>query len=325
MPRADPLPHPLDEHRDPREVALVRTLAAGVAARYGGDLTRMRRANGYSNATWVGDGIAVRIALTPVDMTREVELVRALPRGVGHPTILGAGTAEGHGWVVTAEVPGENLQDAWPMLTPADHGRAVRELWARVQLVHDASAVLQDLVPSHGGFLPRSPDEAMAAGRADLIDVLPDAWRTRLREVVEGYFLAAPTVQHVVNHGDLALMNALWDGTIVALLDVEFAVLAPIEIDLCRLVYESCVSEGDEYLVTEAGAAALEIAADRMDPRHGRALIHGAAVLDQLRDLDVGLELGTAEGIEESRPYRMLADLLDDGGYLAPLLGRRAG
>lgn len=59
MPQADPLPHPLDEHRDPREVALVRALAAGVAARYGGDLTRMRRANGYSNATWVGDGIAV--------------------------------------------------------------------------------------------------------------------------------------------------------------------------------------------------------------------------------------------------------------------------
>ena len=66
--------HPLDQHRDPAQVAKVRRLAVEVAARYGGDLTRMRRANGYSNATWVGDGIAVRIAHTPVDMTREVAL-----------------------------------------------------------------------------------------------------------------------------------------------------------------------------------------------------------------------------------------------------------
>ncbi|WP_420110564.1 hypothetical protein [Pseudactinotalea sp.] len=45
----------------------------------------MRRANGYSNATWVGDGIAVRIAHTARDMAGEVALVRALPREVGHP------------------------------------------------------------------------------------------------------------------------------------------------------------------------------------------------------------------------------------------------
>src|SRR5699024_4226255 len=57
--------HPLDEHRDPSEVALVQSLAAQAASRHGADLTRMRRANGYSNATWVGDGIAVRIARPP--------------------------------------------------------------------------------------------------------------------------------------------------------------------------------------------------------------------------------------------------------------------
>lgn len=63
--------HPLDQHRDPSSAAMVRELAAGVAARYGGELTRMRRANGYSNATWVGDGIAVRIAHGPVSMARD--------------------------------------------------------------------------------------------------------------------------------------------------------------------------------------------------------------------------------------------------------------
>ncbi len=55
-----------------------------------------------------------------------------------------------------------------------------------------------------------------------------------------------------------------------------------------------------------------------MDPINGRALIHGAAILDQLRDLDIWM---TLESVEDWRPCRLLADLLDvDGGYLAPLL-----
>lgn len=69
---------------------------------------------------------------------------------------------------------------------------------------------------------------------------------------------------------------------------------------------------------SEAGNAAVEIAARHMDPINGRALIHGAAILDQLRDLDIWM---TLESVEDWRPCRLLADLLDvDGGYLAPLL-----
>ncbi len=67
--------------------------------------------------------------------------------------------------------------------------------------------------------------------------------RSRLHEIIGAYYRAAPVVEQVVNHGDLALMNALWDGEVVALLDFEFAVLGPVEIDLCRLVCEALVSE----------------------------------------------------------------------------------
>lgn len=316
--------HPLDAHRDPSDTARVRGLAAEVAARYGGELARMRRANGYSNATWVGDGIAVRIAHTPVDMAREVALVRALPREVGHPAILGEGTTEGHGWIVTAEVRGQNLHEAWPTLTPAEQRRAVCQLWARTRIVHDASASLRPRVASHGGFVPASLDDATtAAGRAEVALGLSRAQRSRLHEVVEGYFRAAPLVEQTVNHGDLALMNALWDGEVVALLDFEFAVLGPVEIDLCRLVCEARVSEEGQRVDSEAGAAAVGIAARHMDPIHGRALVHGAAVLDQLRDLDIWLAPDRAEErVEDRRPARLLTDLLDaEGGYLAPLLG----
>ncbi|MGB2719377.1 MAG: phosphotransferase [Rhodococcus sp. (in: high G+C Gram-positive bacteria)] len=298
--------HPLDKDRDPIDTALVRGLAAEVAALHGGELSRMQRANGYSNATWVGNGIAVRIAHTPVDMAGEVALVRALPREVGHPEILGEGTTEGHGWIVSTEIRGQNLHEAWPTLTPAERESAVRQLWARARIVHDASPSLRTFVASHGGFVP-------VAGLG-----LSSAQQSRLDGVIEAYFRAAPLVEQTVNHGDLALMNALWDGQVVALLDFEFAVLGPVEIDLCRLVCEARVSDEGHRVDSDAGDAAVEIAARHMDPTHGRELIHGAAILDQLRDLDLW---SSVDSVEDWRPYRLLTELLDvDGGYLAPLL-----
>lgn len=315
--------HPLDQDRDPISTAVVWGLASKLSIRYGRKLERMRRANGYSNATWVGDGIAVRIAHTPVDMAREVALVQALPREVGHPEILGEGTTAGHGWIVSTEVPGQNLQEAWPSLTPAEQELAVRQLWARAQILHDASPSLRKFVASHGGFVPATLDAAAAAAsRADVALGLSSTQQARLHGAIKGYFRAAPLVEQTVNHGDLALMNALWDGEVVALLDFEFAVLGPIEIDLCRLLYEARVSDEGHYMESEAGNAAVEIAARHMDPIHGRALIHGAAILDQLRDLDIWLANDNAEEpVGDWRPDRLLAGLLDtEGGYLAPLL-----
>ena len=298
--------------------ALVRGLAAQVAAQHGADLTRMRRALGSSNATWVGDGVAVRITHTPVDTSAEVALVRALPASVGHPAIVGAGTIQGHGWIVTEKVRGQNLSEAWPTLTSAERQSAIRQLWARAQVVHDATRSLRPFVGSHGGFVPATCDDATtAAASAGAALGLSDVERSRLHEIIDGYYRAAPLVQQVVNHGDLALMNALWDGDVVALLDFEFALLGPVEIDLSRLLLESLVPADGRPPDPEAGAAAVAIAARHVDPVHGRALLHGAAVLDQLRDVGLWLTRRT----EDWRPDRALIALLDtEGGHLAPLL-----
>jgi scyllo-inosamine 4-kinase len=317
--------HRLDHYRDATEAAVVRSLAARVVAQHGGDLSRMRRAHGISNSTWVGGGLAVRIANTSVvdGMAAEVALVRALPPEVGHPTILGVGTIEGHDWIVTKEVRGQNLHEAWPALTPEERRRAIRQLWERVRVVHDATASLRVLVGSHSGFIPATPDGATAA--ADRVSAalgLTAGQRSRLHEIIGGYYRAAPLVDPVVNHGDLALMNALWDGQVVALLDFEFALLGPIEIDLCRLVYEAGVSKDGQRTDSDAGAVAFAIAARDGDPVHGRALLLGAAVLDQLRDLEIWLPSGrTEDHSEDWRPDRLLTGLLDPkGGYLEPAL-----
>jgi aminoglycoside phosphotransferase (APT) family kinase protein len=316
--------HWLDQHRDPTEAAVVWCLAAQVVAQHGGDLSRMRRALGISNATWVGGGLAVRIANTSVvdGMAAEVALVRALPPEVGHPKILGAGTIEGHDWIVTEEVRGQNLHEAWPTLTPEERRRAIRQLWARVRVVHDATPSLRLLVGSHAGFIPATADDATAA--ADRVSAalrLPDVQRSRFHEIIGDYYRAAPVVEQVVNHGDLALMNAVWDGEVVALLDFEFVLLGPVEIDLCRLVCEALVSEDGQRSDNDAGDA-FAIAARERDPVHGRALLLGAAVLDQLRDLEIWLGRDRTENrFEDWRPDRLLTGLLEtDGGYLEPAL-----
>jgi scyllo-inosamine 4-kinase len=99
-------------------------------------------------------------------------------------------------------------------------------------------------------------------------------------------------------------------------------VLGPVEIDLCRLVCEAFVSEDGQSADSDAVAVAFAIAARDGDPVHGRALLHGAAVLDQLRDLEIWLARArTEDRFEDWRPDRLLTGLLDaDGGYLAPAL-----
>jgi scyllo-inosamine 4-kinase len=325
MKESEAVTHWLDEHRDPTETAVVRSLAAQVVAQYGGDLRGMRRALGISNATWVGGGFAVRIANTSVadSMADEVALVRALPPEVGHPMILGVGTIDGHDWIVTEEVRGQNLHEAWPTLTPEERRRAIQQLWARVRVLHNATPSLRLLVGSHAGFIPATADDATAA--ADRVSAalrLPEAQRSRLHEIIGDYYRYAPVVEQVVNHGDLALMNALWDGEVVALLDFEFAVLGPVEIDLCRLVCEALVSEDGQRSDNDAGATAFAIATRERHPVHGRALLLGAAVLDQLRDLEIWLGRDRSDDrFENWRPDRLLTGLLEtDGDYLDPAL-----
>src|SRR5204862_562803 len=161
-----------------------------------------------SNATWVGRGLAVRIANTSVidGMAAEVALVRALPPEVGHPKILGEGTIEGHDWIVTEEFRGQNLHEAWPTLTPEERRRAIRQLWARVRVVHDATPSLRLLVGSHAGFIPATADDATAA--ADRVSAelgLMDVERLMFHEIIDDYYSATPVVEQFVNSGDLAV------------------------------------------------------------------------------------------------------------------------
>ena len=59
----------------------------------------------------------------------------------------------------------------------------IRQLWERVQILHDATPSLRPLVGSHSGFIPPTSDEATAAAApvAGPADAGPCAVRGLLR------------------------------------------------------------------------------------------------------------------------------------------------
>src|SRR6266542_1272519 len=127
-----------DKHRDPAAVERVAAVAARVLARHGVDPASARRAPGWSNLTWLAGGLAVRVAASPGpdDLLREARLAARLPRAVGYPRLVDAGTDDGHEWLLTEEVRGANLRDLWPKLTWDARERAVLELWQMARAAH---------------------------------------------------------------------------------------------------------------------------------------------------------------------------------------------
>jgi scyllo-inosamine 4-kinase len=54
-----------------------------------------------------------------------------------------------------------------------------------------------------------------------------------LGEILDRFWAALPSTPKVLNHGDLGKVHVLWhDGKVLSLVDFEFAVIGPVEIDL---------------------------------------------------------------------------------------------
>jgi scyllo-inosamine 4-kinase len=106
---------------------------------------------------------------------------------------------------------------------------------------------------------------------------------------------------------------------VVALLDFEFAVLAPVQLDLNHLV--KCAFgpvDGGQQL----RRSVQEIALPLLAAADGRALLLGCAILLEVWLLELWLAHPEGEGpLEEWMPLRRLRSLADgSGGYLSSLL-----
>ncbi|WP_028924339.1 phosphotransferase family protein [Pseudonocardia acaciae] len=305
-----------------------RRVAAKVLAGHGVDVDAAERGRGWTNATWLTDELVVRVSSRPgnTDLLRESRLVALLPEQVGYPEIVDAGVLDGHEWVLSRRVAGTNLEEVWPTLEPAERVRAVEQMWTRVRHVHRVDlAAAAPHARARSPFFPDRPADASATLRR-LADAgeLTAAQVDGLDRALDRFWAALPAAPRVLNHGDFCVPNTMWhDGRVVALLDFEFALVAPPAIDLNELVKMAFVPSDP------AGRAPLRemvgaIARSTLPEAGGPDVLVGYAIMleawmleNELSTVANGGEPDEAERADASELLTAFAR--GDGGHYAPL------
>jgi aminoglycoside phosphotransferase (APT) family kinase protein len=329
---------PADRHRDPSVMADVAAIASAIFASHDVDVAATERARGWTNATWLGRAIVLRVSTEQGSdaLLREADLAPLLPSEVGYPRIIETGVSDGYAWMLTERVDGDNLGALWPALDWHSRAVALRQLSERAKTVHRV-----DVASAARRVSTRSPFYAANAAEADSAlrrianhGLLSATQVAALRRSLGRFWPALSLAPPVLNHGDLSPENALWrDGRVVALLDFEYAIVAPVELDLNELL--KAVFAPPEFADTlpdpgERGRRRLQDIALGIA---GTELVHSGAA-DRLLGYAIVLEMWMLENriakegfatIAESQPYRALSSLADangDGGYLADVLAK---
>lgn len=312
------------------------SIAAGIFARHGIDFATVRRAGGWTNMVWLADDLVLRLAVQAGSdsLLREARLAALLPPAVGYPPIVETGVTGGLAWTLARRLPGENLEQAWRFLAVEEQAAALQDLWRRAEAVHGVpTAAAAAVVSQQAWFNNTDVDEALAGlARVTEAGILSAGERQVLEDALARFRSALPQAPLVLSHGDLTSANALWHaGRVTALLDFEFALLAPIQLDLNHLVKIAVGPEdgGEPSPVEERGGAqrlqatVAEIARPLLTKPYERDLLHGYAILLELWLLELWLAHPEGEGpLAQWEPLRRLRGLAqEDGGYLAGLTG----
>ncbi|MEU9335362.1 phosphotransferase [Streptomyces sp. NPDC048290] len=348
----EPSPEPAPTPAAMSAASVPYRVAEAVLRGRGADIRTAEPGRGWTNATWLAEDLVVRVARRAgaADLLREERLLRLLPPGTGCPAVVDSGVLEGHEWVLTRRVPGRNLEEVWPTLDPAARSRAVAQMWERARHVHrtDVTAVAP-YVRDRSPFFPDGPEQA-AAGLARLVaaGALGASVARGLGPVLDRCWAALPQAPRVLNHGDFCPPNTLWhDGRVTALLDFEFAVVAPLAVDLNELVKlayapaaqptdqptdqpaaQPTAQPGDEP-AAEAERAALRavvepIAAAELDAAGGPDVLLGHAVLLEMWMLENDLASDDPDPQDRATATALLTAFAEgDGGFYAPLLASR--
>ena len=326
-----------DQYRDPVRMAACARIAARVFERHNVDFAGARREGGWSNATWSAEGWVLRISVEigSEHILREARLASILPSEVGYPPVVETGVTEGLAWVLAERVAGRNLAVVWPGLDWNARIDALCQLWGKARAVHsvDVAKAAAHVRPVSPFFASTGEDAEAQLARLTKAGVLVPAQVRVLSSALDRFWTAVPSAQRVLVHGDLCTENALWDGgKVVALLDFEYAIVAPVEVDLNELIKIPYAPPENVDPRLDPGGSGLEalrqvvtdIAVDTLTAPDGADRLMGFAILLELWMTED--ELSKWDGREPFvnwAPYRALSALADGaGGYLAPVLAR---
>src|SRR5919199_5674253 len=215
--------------------------AETVLRRFGTGVEAAENPRSASNDVWLTGGLCLRMSRRagPDSLFDEVRLAAVLPSEVGYPDVIATGVEDGHQWVLSRRLPGLNLWDAWPIMTHDQHLAAVEELWQRhlaLQRTDLQLLVGLRLPPPHRYRFDR---DAASAQLRRLVDagVLEDGLAPMIWELVEHGLAAVQMVPWRLVHGDPGFTNTQWHaGSVIGLLDLEAACIAPIDLDLDPLL-----------------------------------------------------------------------------------------
>jgi aminoglycoside phosphotransferase (APT) family kinase protein len=273
---------------------------------------------------WLSQGLALRLSTGKgnLSLLREARLARLLPPGAGYPRIVETGTSDGFCWSLVERLPGESLGSAWGGLGAGERVAALQGLWERAQAVHSVPGYKAAGMAARESWFNSTDPERAEAGLARLEgDKILTARESQvLREALARYWRVRPAAPCLLCHGDLTMDNAVWhDGQVIGLLDFEFAVMAPVQLDLNHLV--KCAYgpwEGEQAL----RRAVKEMARPLLAREQDRDLLVGYAILLELWLLMDWLEHPEGEGpLEQWEPLRRLRSLAEGRrGYLGEVI-----
>jgi aminoglycoside phosphotransferase len=253
-----------------------------ILARFGTSVTRASRVPfASSNEVWLGEEVVVRVGKPGRNsISREVALAPAVPAEVGYPELLGHGSIDGHEWMVSARLPGENLHEAWPRLDPAAKKDALADLWSRLRALHTTDITAARAAGcTSTRYYDLDPTQAHT-GLADLVErgALEGTIGDRLADLLDEAFEAIPLVPLALNHTDAAPGNAVLTPTGQAIpIDLESACVAPTDLDLENLFRYL------HFMADQATSDHLaDLAAGLLDRPDADARLRGYAILRDL-------------------------------------------
>ena len=220
---------------------MAEDLAAAILAPLGLDAADAERPFSQANHVWLVGDMALRIASDPrhTELRTEAALWPLLPAEVGLPALLDAGWIDGHAFTLAERLPGTSLAVAWPSLTEAERVRALRETWARLVALHETPlAALASWEPDPSPFY--ALDRRVSGNLVERLrnsGAIPESLARdcdRALDRFDGALADAPA--STVVHSDIHPGNVQWHGEVIALLDFEFATIAPPDLDLDSLV-----------------------------------------------------------------------------------------
>jgi scyllo-inosamine 4-kinase len=312
-----------------------QAVAASIFARHGIDFAAVRRADGWTNSVWLADGLVLRLSTDKENdnLLREARLAALFPPGVGYPTLVETGTTAGYAWTLATRLPGRSLGEVWADLRWEERVTALRSLWERAEAVHSVPAAgASTIARTRAWFNSTDAEEAEASlVRLTKDGILTVAKSRALRDTLDRFWSVLSDAPLVLCHGDLTLDNAVWHaGRVIALLDFEFAVMAPVQLDLNHLVKCAFGPEDAAYAPSTTNLKATrqlhqaveELTSPILAQPGGRDLLMGHAILLELWLLELWLAHPEGEGpLAQWEPLRRLRSLADGArGYLAPLI-----